>query len=210
MIGESKKVLARIKRLWLVGWPPEMTSSQMRSGLDWQRIHVSKIKAVTGGMDVGSVAAVSRCERCWRRRRFLGHTLLVASHAALLWTSSTSVEAAAEERRPQTAKTAACRGPASHPASSAAQPASLPWRACRTGCSAFWRGQNRQSRAKLVRGAAGCGCRGDADKRCCLPWSTSRRRPASVAPLTNLATAACLVLPPIQACRGPLPVLRGP
>jgi hypothetical protein len=52
VIGESKKVLARRKRLRLVGWPAEMTPGQMRSWLDRQGVHVQKVKVVNGGMEV--------------------------------------------------------------------------------------------------------------------------------------------------------------
>ena len=52
MIGESKRILNRRRRLKLKGWPTEMTMHQMRSWMGRQGIHVLKVKKVTDGIVV--------------------------------------------------------------------------------------------------------------------------------------------------------------
>lgn len=49
---ETKKILARRRRLRLTGWPTAMTVAQMRAWLNSQGVQVGKVKLVTGGIEI--------------------------------------------------------------------------------------------------------------------------------------------------------------
>ena len=52
MIGESKRILNRRRRLKLRGWPMEMTIHQMRSWMDHQGVHTLEVKKMSDGFEV--------------------------------------------------------------------------------------------------------------------------------------------------------------
>ena len=52
MMVEAKKILARRRRLWLSGWPSNMTVAQMRAWMNTQGVQVGKVRLVAGGMEI--------------------------------------------------------------------------------------------------------------------------------------------------------------
>ena len=52
MVGETKKILRRQRRMLLTGWPAEMTATQMRAWLSKIGVQAGKVRLVPGRIEV--------------------------------------------------------------------------------------------------------------------------------------------------------------